>query len=573
MRPRFSLIVASMVLLLSLLAYSRVATPVLGLTTLRVPQDYPSIQSAVFNAPQGALIDVAPGIYHETIYVNQTVQIIGQNKLTTIIDGQYSGTVVDVDARNVEVSGFTIRNGGNFAGIVLEDLTSGQIVSNNIILNNTYGVDGLSGSNTITGNTFYNNSMRGISETFTSGHTVSGNSITKSAYGIYFQQTTSSSIVNNNVTNTSYGIYLSMTSTGNTLSGNVVDGKKVGIYAVSSDSNNINHNIVKNGGDGIDIYSSKSCTVVYNYVFNNSYGIRLISVTSGNNNIKNNKVERNDWGFELNTVSGTPGNTFTGNWISQNTWGLYMTSASANTIYHNNFVTNVAQVFPAGGNTWSSSGQGNYWSDYTGVDDGSGGRIAGDGIGDTRLPHQAVDNYPLMSSWTEHDIELVSVATSRAIAYQKFIVNVTVTAKNIGKLGVAETFDLSAKYDNNIIRTQTVTSLTAGSSVVLVFSWNTTTTTLYQNHTIGAEASVVLDELNTANNVKVDGTVLVRLPGDVDGNKRVDVVDAAGVSAHWYPGPPTGPLGYDVNSDINGDGEINILDSSIISANWDRTYP
>jgi hypothetical protein len=96
---------------------------------------------------------------------------------------------------------------------------------------------------------------------------------------------------------------------------------------------------------------------------------------------------------------------------------------------------------------------------------------------------------------------------------------------------------------------------------------------LYQNHTIGAEASVVLDELNTANNVKVDGTVLVRLPGDVDGNKRVDVVDAAGVSAHWYPGPPTGPLGYDVNSDINGDGEINILDSSIISANWDRTYP
>jgi len=130
-----------------------------------------------------------------------------------------------------------------------------------------------------------------------------------------------------------------------------------------------------------------------------------------------------------------------------------------------------------------------------------------------------------------------------------------------------------AKYDNNIIGTQTVTSLAAGNSVALVFSWNTTAATLYQNHTISAEASVVPDELNTANNVKADGTVLIRLAGDVNGDKKVDVVDAAGVSAHWYPGPPMGPLGYDLNYDINGDGEVNILDSSIISANWGRTYP
>jgi parallel beta-helix repeat protein len=547
--------------------------PVFSPTTIRVPLDYPSIQSAIYNAPQGALIDVAPGVYHENIYVNQTVQLVGQDKFTTIIDGSYAGAVVDVDTRNVQISGFTVRNGGSFAGIVLEELTSGQTVSNNIISGNGFGVDGLSDSNTITGNIFYNNSMRAISEAFTSGHIITGNTISESAFGVYFQQATSSSILDNNVSKTSYSIYLSQASTGNTVSGNIVAGKKVGIYVVSSDSNNINHNIVKDGGDGIDVYGSKSCTVVYNDVLNNSYGIRLISVTAGNNNIKNNKVERNDWGFELNVVSGTPGNTFTGNWIFSNIWGLYMTSASANTIYHNNFVTNVAQVYPSGGNTWSSGGQGNYWSDYTGVDDGSGGRVAGDGIGDTRLPHQAVDNYPLMYTWTEHDIELVSVAASRSIVYEKQIVNVTVIVKNIGKLGVAETFNVTAKYDNNVIGTEIVASLASESSVALTFSWNTTSATLYYNYTISAEAMIVQDELNTANNMKADGEVLTRLLGDVNGDMKVDIVDAAGVSAHWYPGPPIGPLGYDLNYDINGNGEINIIDSAIISANWGRTYP
>jgi hypothetical protein len=41
-------------------------------------------------------------------------------------------------------------------------------------------------------------------------------------------------------------------------------------------------------------------------------------------------------------------------------------------------------------------GEGNYWSNYNGLDDGSNGRIAGDGVGDTNIPHMGLDNYPLM---------------------------------------------------------------------------------------------------------------------------------------------------------------------------------
>ena len=71
-------------------------------------------------------------------------------------------------------------------------------------------------------------------------------------------------------------------------------------------------------------------------------------------------------------------------------------------IYHNNFIDNTGKA----GDLWISNvnwdngaGEGNYWSDYEGLDDGSDGRISGDGIGDTDLPHQQLDSYPLMNPY------------------------------------------------------------------------------------------------------------------------------------------------------------------------------
>ena len=46
---------------------------------------------------------------------------------------------------------------------------------------------------------------------------------------------------------------------------------------------------------------------------------------------------------------------------------------------------------------WDNGAEGNYWSDYAGED------LDGDGIGDTLLPHQGIDNYPLMRPYMEGD--------------------------------------------------------------------------------------------------------------------------------------------------------------------------
>ena len=65
-------------------------------------------------------------------------------------------------------------------------------------------------------------------------------------------------------------------------------------------------------------------------------------------------------------------------------------------------------------------------------------------------------------------------------------------------------------------------------------------------------------------------TVKLVLPGDVNLDYKVDLLDAALISAHWYPSPPVGPLGYDSTFDLNGDARIDVLDLAVISAYW---YP
>ena len=82
-------------------------------------------------------------------------------------------------------------------------------------------------------------------------------------------------------------------------------------------------------------------------------------------------------------------------------YGISIYSNSNNNIFHhNNILDNTSPVFSSGINSWDNGeGEGNYWSDYTGSDNGSNGRIAGDGVGDTDLPHQGVDWYPLMEPW------------------------------------------------------------------------------------------------------------------------------------------------------------------------------
>lgn len=136
----------------------------------------------------------------------------------------------------------------------------------------------------------------------------------------------------------------------------------------------ISDNIIKNSAYGIELLKSNGSDIIGNIIMNNSWA--GIYIHESNENI-----------IHSNTIT----NNSIGAWIP--------TSTVPNTFYHNNFINNTNQVNAPTFTKWDNGTAGNYWSDYTGLDDGSDGRVAGDGIGDTKIPHLGYDNYPLMNPW------------------------------------------------------------------------------------------------------------------------------------------------------------------------------
>jgi len=178
--------------------------------------------------------------------------------------------------------------------------------------------------------------------------------------------------------------------------------------------------------------------------------------------------------------------------------------------------------------------------------------------------------FTLQSSYTpEHNVAVVAVEPFGAAVYEGNTLNITVTVKNEG-LSV-ESFNVTVFYDSIVISKQEVVDLAAGGVLNLTFYWNTVGVMSNINYTISAEADAVAGELEVVDNTFVDGEVFVKIAGDVNGDGTVDIFDIGVISAHWYPGPPIGPLGYDWYVDVNDDGAIDIFDVGIVSTNWGRS--
>jgi len=147
--------------------------------TLKVPDDYAYVQEAINAASDRDTILVSAGTYRESLYINKTLTLVGENKESTILDGKGAYSVVEVNSTTVVISGFTVMNGSN--GILLEECdgsvlkqndisrcskgiwlqySDSNVVSENIIFNSgSYGIllCGHSSKNTVTRNTVKDN--------------------------------------------------------------------------------------------------------------------------------------------------------------------------------------------------------------------------------------------------------------------------------------------------------------------------------------------------------------------------------------------------------------------------------
>jgi len=339
-------------------------TPSSAATTITVDDDggaeYEKIQDAIDAAEDGDTILVKEGLYKENVVVDKTLTLVGEgNESTTIEKG---GTVVELRAHWVNISGFKIKN-GDYCISVYSDHT--RIVENTCVSNvsfneigiilwssatdtfvsgNTCYVKGdystgislsLSGYNHISNNTCYALDGTGIHLWRSSNNTFSYNTCTDSKYGFYVTESENNSFLNNTGKNNTYSMYIKDDSKNNVISNNTFSESYMGIYFVQYSPNNIICNNICDGGEW-GICLSRECDnnlVEGNVVINYTNGISL----SNDNVIKKNRLLFNNIGIR---IFDDYGNRIINNTIYSNKNGIELTHSSKNNTAHNNFFYN-----------------------------------------------------------------------------------------------------------------------------------------------------------------------------------------------------------------------------------------
>jgi len=383
--------------------------------TIIVPDDYPTVSSAVKNAIDGDTVFIKNGTYetiNQTLVINKSITLQGENSETTTINLNpplipkalfsytYMGSddALKIQANNVKITGLTLKTGG---GTITIDGQSIEITNNNIdaglfangmyikISNNTWNTPYYSGIPT-----------QRYSVTFSGSH-----------YEI--------------LNNTLNGIYSSASHS--IIAANNITGTEIAdLVLIKNDSNIIyGNNINADGMVGITLGGVSEAIIAKNVLDNSGIQISASNSIINGNIIKNNdNIIKSYMGI---CVSEGRDNIFSGNQIENNTRGICFgydqtdiarerngPNTVNNTVFHNNFINNKQQAQDwnwLGTNQWSKDKEGNYWSDYKGFDWNF------DGIGDSpyRLEEtvsyyaettQSIDLHPLMTPFNIKDIAI-----------------------------------------------------------------------------------------------------------------------------------------------------------------------
>jgi len=323
-----------------------------GATTWDVyPGEGTPIQDAIDGAEHRDTIYVHTGTYVENLVVRKSLTLVGENRSTTVIDGNGSADVIRVRADGCTIRGFTIVGaddcewaektlatdevwniGGGFA------LTPLQIDVDGCKVWLSFTKDGAE----------YDSHVLSVGDarTFTDYKNEDVPVILCYVVGVFRG-------VESNLVQIKYVLF-----------GDLMSGADTGVFV-------------------------EETTGLWPIA-----GIRLDY--ADNNIVTDNEISLCNCGIRLRS---SDNNILTANMASDNNCGISLRgSSNNNTIYHNNLINNTNyNAYDEHTNQWDSGSAGNYYSDYTGIDNNT------DGIGDTHHPIPggvSIDRFPLMQSWT-----------------------------------------------------------------------------------------------------------------------------------------------------------------------------
>ena len=360
----------------------------LGLSII-IPDDFPTIQEGIDNANLGDTIFVKNGIYYENVVVDKEINIIGENKGNTTINGILNlESTITVNSPNVIIKNFSIINGlGDNAawdnsGVYIK--SSNVTVENNLIIHNTLGICALDIAHnlTICDNDFIDDSiLLGNYEHTTNSftlksflHTIENNTVNgkplyyiknkdnftvpNDAGQVTLVNCSNATIKNTFFTMADFPIFLDFCN--NCLIENVTAKDTYGEIILFHSRNCIIQNNSVSGmifGVCLD-YQSTNNTVRYNDVYNNIAGITVMT-SSKDNKIYKNNIHDNIEGIRISNKSSY--NLFYENELNDNTFGFSLLLDPYNNAIENNTITKTPFCVKSIGKTKNYYNH-NYWN-------------------------------------------------------------------------------------------------------------------------------------------------------------------------------------------------------------------
>lgn len=345
-----------------------------------------TIAQAVAKAKKGDTIIVQKGTYPENnILLDKPLTLIGKDR--PIINGQFKGSILKIQADSITIKGFRLANvpfkATEEQAAILLDKSKKFLIEDNIMDQVCFGVllrkgrDGIIKNNKISSN---------ATQQYNSGN------------AIHLWSCKNIKIIGNEAANCRDGIYIQFSSKSYIEGNYCYKNLRYGLHFMFSDDNEYYRNKFSENGAGAAVMFSKRVKMVGNTFQDNwgpsSYGLLLKELYDSE--LVDNTFYRNTIGINGENCTRMKYNE---NNFTENGWGIRIRGGCyQNDFWDNNFFNNtfdVAYDNNVNDNKFSS----NYWSDYTGYD------LNKDGVGD--VPYRPVKLFSYISNRTPESIVLL----------------------------------------------------------------------------------------------------------------------------------------------------------------------
>jgi nitrous oxidase accessory protein len=331
------------------------------------------LQDAINNAPEGSILKLPKGVYKGSIVINKPISIIGKED-GVIIDGEGTGTVIQITSPYVTLKNLTITGSGDRhdlldSAIKISNSKQSEI-SDCTIKDSLFGIDITMTNNSIFSNNYITSKdvelgIRGdgLRLWYSNDNIVSNNKLIKSRDMVVWY------------------------SHGNTIENNYGEQNRYSLHFMHAGKNIVRNNTYKLNSVGIFFMYTKD-TIATGNIIQSSLGATGMGIglkDASNMTLKDNTVIYCAQGVYIDR---SPYEFDSKNWIEDNkilynSEALHFHSMSENNVIKRNIIQgNIEDIIndSRGSKTDQNEIVGNYWDNYKGFD------LNKDNIGDS--PHK-----------------------------------------------------------------------------------------------------------------------------------------------------------------------------------------